>query len=97
MFLVSDDFTDTSINVLLLLTVLASRCSSMVQSCNVSTKIPNMSCWENLNKTNYMYILTQLSVDVSDPSINVVFWHQGVIIIIKVSVADEYRKGTEHK
>jgi len=76
LFLVSDDFTNTctSINVLLLLTVLASRCSSMVQSCNI-----NMSCWENLNKT-YMYILTQLSVDVNDPSINVVFWHQGEYI-----------------
>jgi len=34
--------------------------------------------WKNV--ADYMYILTQLSVDVNDPSINVVFWHQGEYI-----------------
>ena len=54
-----------------------------------------MSCWENLNKT-YMYILTQLSVDVNDPSINVGFF--GIKeSTSEVSMADEYRKGTDHK
>ena len=48
----------------------------MMQSCNISTKMFNMSCWENL-KSTCIIILTQQSGDVNEPSINVVFWHQG--------------------
>ena len=43
LFLVSDDLNNASINVLLQLNVLASRCRSVMQSCNVRTKTFNMS------------------------------------------------------
>ena len=90
LFLAGYDFTDTSINVLLQLTASVSRRRSMVQSGNISSKMFKMRCWEKLNKSTCMYILIQLSGDVSDPSIIVVLLASRSTLV--VSVADK-KKG----
>ena len=91
------DLNNASINVLLQLNVLASRCRSVMQSCNVRTKTFNMSSWENLKKSTCMYILILVNGDVNDHSINVLFQLKIFLASRSTSVVSEADEKKAHR